>query len=235
MIADNLADRDNTLTIRWTPAHKGAEGGGQADAAAKAAAEEEGERAELSYLREASLSHLTRKTTEARSETTSEWVRSHVRRRRRYRSPRGGKLQKALARTRKEVAGRLYQLLPGRAAVADHLVRVGQAPCDRCRWCRSGEKQTRSHLFVKCRRWEPEIRRLWRRVELDCGWGGARAPLVRHLFRDERAVPAILEFLEDTRVVKMLGRILLAGGPDLEEGGLEGFSLQVEGEEEGPG
>ena len=46
-------------------------------------------------------------------------------------------------------------------------------------------------------------------------------------------MPAISEFLEDTRVGKMPGQILMAGGPDLEEEELEGFSLQVQGEEEG--
>lgn len=63
-----------------------------------------------------------------------------------------------------------------------------------------GERQTRHYLFVKCRRWIPEIRRLWRRVEADCEWGGPRAPSVRLLFRDPRTTPALLEFLEDTRV-----------------------------------
>ena len=48
-------------------------------------------------------------------------------------------------------------------------------------------------------------------------------------------MPAILEFLEDTKVGKMTGRILFAGGPDLGEEELEGFSLQVEGKEEGTG
>ena len=56
---------------------------------------------------------------------------------------------------------------------------------------------------------------------------------MRFLFGNERAVPAVLEFLEGTRVGKMPGRILLAGGPDLEEEELECVSLQVPGEEEG--
>ena len=75
------------------------------------------------------------------------------------------------------------------------------------------------------RRWKLEIKRMWQRIRLDCGWGGA--PSIRRLFRDDRAVPAILEFLEDTREGKMPGRILLAGGPDLEEEELECVSLQV--------
>ena len=72
-------------------------------------------------------------------------------------------------------------------------------------------------------------------MELDCGWEGVRAPSVCRLFGDERAVPAILEFLEDTKVGKMPGRILMAGGPDLEEEELEVLFLQALGEEEGTG
>ena len=58
---------------------------------------------------------------------------------------------------------------------------------------------------------------------------------MRRLFGDERAVPAILEFLEDTRVGKMPGRVLLAGGPDLEEEELEYISLRAREEEEETG
>lgn len=83
--------------------------------------EGEGEQVESSYLREASLSHLTRKTTEARSEAISTWIRDHVGRKHRYRPPPGGKLRKELARVRKELAGRFYQLLSGHAA-------TGRAP-----------------------------------------------------------------------------------------------------------
>ena len=52
-------------------------------------------------------------------------------------------------------------------------------------------------------------------------------------FGDERNVPAILEFLEETMVGKIPGRILLAGGPDLEEEDLECLSLRVQEEEQG--
>ena len=143
---------------------------------------------------EASLSHLTRKTTEARTEATARWVRERSGHRRRYRPPKGGKMRKALNRTKKEVASRSYQLLSGRAAVAEHLKRVSQTPTNKCFWCGSGERQTRYHLLVKCKRWEPEIRRLWQRVRLDYEWGGA--PSVRFLFGNERAIPSVLEFLE---------------------------------------
>ena len=99
----------------------------------------------------------------------------------------------------------------------------------RLHWCGSGARQTRHHLFMVCRRWTPEIRELWQKVRLETGWGGA--PSIRRLFGDERAVKAILEFLEKTKVGKMPSRILLAGGPDLEEEELDSFSLQVSGED----
>ena len=67
-----------------------------------------GDRADPEYLGEASLLHLTRKTTEARSKATREWIRDHVRRERRYRPPPRGKLRKVLGRVQKEFAGRFY-------------------------------------------------------------------------------------------------------------------------------
>ena len=123
--ANTIIDRDNSITFRWTPAHAGVEGNERADGTARRAAEDRREMAPPEYLKEASLSHL-RTTTEARSAATAEWIRAHSGRRRRYRPPKGGKMRKALSKTRKEVASRFYQLLSGHAAVAEHLKRAGQ-------------------------------------------------------------------------------------------------------------
>ena len=91
----------------------------------------------------------------------------------------------------------------------------------------------------------PEIRELWQKVRMETGWGGA--PSIRRLFGSEKNVKAILGFLEKTKMGKMPSRVLLAGGPDLEEEEMEGFSLRVpdetgtgsevssSGEEDGPG
>ena len=76
---------------------------------------------------------------------------------------------------------------------------------------------------------DSEIKKLWQMVRSETGHGGA--PSIRRLFGDERNVKAILEFLEKTKVGKMPSRILLAGGPDLEEEELEDFSLRVSEEE----
>ena len=138
-------------------------------------------------------------------------------------------MRKELGKTKKELASRFYQLLSGHAATAEHLRRVGQADSDRCFQCELGAVQTRHHLFMVCRRWKPEIKELWQRVRLETGWGGS--PSIRRLFGDERNVKAILRFLERTKVGKMPSRILLAGGPDLEEEELDGFGLQGTGED----
>ena len=81
----------------------------------------------------------------------------------------------------------------------------------------------------------PEIRGPWGGVERDCDWGDPRAPPFRLLFRDVRATPAVLEFLEDTRVGRMPGRVLLAGWPDVDEEEMEGVELWAPEEAEGPG
>ena len=153
-------------------------------------------------------------------------------------------MRKELGKTRKELASRFYQLLSGHAAVAEHLYRIGQTESDRCFFCGSGAVQTRHHLFVVCRRWKPEIKKLWQMVRVETGHGGA--PSIRRLFGDKRNVKAILEFLDKTKVGNIPSRVLLAGGPDLEEEELSGFSLQVSwdegetevsssGDEDGPG
>ena len=236
-----LHQRGNSITIRWAPSREGVEGNEQADTLAKRAAEGKGNRASPKYLREASLSHLTRKSTEARTKAAGDWIQDHVCRERRYRPTPRGKLRKGLGKVRKELAGRFYQLLSGHAAIGPHLKRVSQARCDKCWWYISGEFQTRHHHFIRCWCWMPEIRQLWQRVESDCEWIPRRAPTVRLLFRDERATQAVLEFLEKARVGRMPGLALLGveeEEEDLEEIGMwldEGDEPGSEGGEGGPG
>ena len=68
---------------------------------------------------------------------------------------------------------------------------------------------------------------------LRVGWPEGH-PSARLLFGDVRATPAVLEFIEDTRVGRMPGRVLMAGGPDVEEGELDEVELWGP-EEEGEG
>ena len=89
-----------------TPSHSDIDGNELADKTARRAVEEREDRAPLHYLREASLSHLTRVITEARSEATAQWICTRSGRHRRYRPPWGGKMRKDLGKTRKELTVR---------------------------------------------------------------------------------------------------------------------------------
>lgn len=60
--------------------------------------------------------------------------------------PPGGELQKGLGMVGKELAGRLYQLISGHAATAEHLHRIGRAPGVEYWWCGSDKRQSRHHL-----------------------------------------------------------------------------------------
>ena len=96
-----------------------------------------------------------------------------------------------------------FRLLTGHAVTGsflhERMTGLLQAETSECRWCGSGKRESRHHLFTECEAWRPQIRRLWRRVGKDCGWKHPRAPAVRKLWREE-ATEAVLEFLRDTRV-----------------------------------
>ena len=73
---------------------------------------------------------------------------------------------------------------------------------------------------------------LWRRVERLCDWEEPRAREVRLLFDDVRAAPAVLTFLRDTRVGRIVPQALRRRreGERGREADREG-----EGDEGGPG
>ena len=219
--------RDNSVTIRWVPAHSGAEGNEVADDYAKSVAtgEEPGEAIPEGYAGETSLSHMTTVATEARSKETAEWIRTHVRPERRYRPLTGRGLRRPpLRRAGGTLAGRYYQLLSGHAATGTYRERFGRSDTSECWWCTSGEPQSRHHLFTRCASWTEQRRRLWKDVGEACGWEYPRTPSVRLLW-DVREVGAVLEFLRTTRV----GCIGTERVPPEDRGD------DTEGEEGGPG
>jgi hypothetical protein len=176
---------------------------------------------------------MTRTATEARSRATAEWITDHVRAERRYRPPPGeAHAARQLGGTRKELAGRFYQLLSGHANIGSFLHRIGT---DR-----------RRHVLAV--RHRPETDPLPPRGPVPhpqgaaagpveegreaVRLGGAQGPEVRLLFDDVRAAPAVLTFLRDTRV----GRIVPQALRRRREGerGRE-VDREGEGDEGGPG
>ena len=89
--------------------------------------------------------------------------------------------------------------MSGHAAIGSFLHdRITGPQClesDECWWCNCGRRQSRFHLFVECRAWAPQIRKLWKRVGKDCGREHPRAPALRRLWKDD-AVGVVVDFLE---------------------------------------
>ena len=90
-----------------------------------------------------------------------------------------------------------------------------------------GEGQTRHHLFARRKTWLPQSRAMWKSVGKACRWKHPPAPPVRMLFQDDRAAPAVLSFLRETRV----GKMAKMAHPEEEVG----EEREEEGEEGSPG
>lgn len=114
------------------PVHGEVEGNEMADDFAKQAAESAVDAADRPYLREASLAHWTRKTTDERTQITRRWIQSHVKRSRRHRPLTGSNLRPGLLKGRKEPASRYYQFLSGHASGCSYLAKIGKIPSSEC-------------------------------------------------------------------------------------------------------
>ena len=102
-------------------AHKGVEVNGVADSFAMAAAENRYDAVDRQLQRQASLSHLIRVTTEARTQGTRACITSHVKTSRRYWPPKDSGICPDLRMERKEVASRFFQLASKHAAIDSYL------------------------------------------------------------------------------------------------------------------
>ena len=134
--------------------------------------------------------------------------------------------------TRKELAGRLYQLLSGHASIGSFLHRIGSIDDVTCWLCDTGQRQTRFRLVARCPTLRGQQRVLWKRVERLCEWKEPKAKEVRLLFDDIRAAPAVLTFLRDTRVGRVVTQALRRRR-ERARGGVA--DREGEGDEGGPG
>ena len=160
-----IMSRSDGVSIRWVPAHHEVLGNEKADEYGKVVVEGGGLDSDVldEYRWDTSLSHMTRVAAEARYRAAAQWIVDRLGNpQRRYRPPSGGGLKRSPPRrTPKSVAGRYYQLLSEHAAIGPYLKdRIGRATDDKCWWRGGGKQQTRHHLFMECRAWLPQIRKL---------------------------------------------------------------------------
>ena len=115
-----------SATLRWAPAHKGVEGNEVADGFAKHAAENV-----VDAVGPPRLTHLTRKTTEARAQDTRAWIASYVKSSRHYQPPKGSNLGS-------------YRSSPASSPQATSL-------SSKRWWCGNGGRRRQRHHFFRCK------------------------------------------------------------------------------------
>lgn len=155
-IGERIVGSNNTATIWRIPAHQNVGGEEVADTWAEAAAEGRPLEYDPAYQRETSLSHMTIRVTEARSQAIGDWITEHVRRGWQYGPLGGNDIRLRLRRERKAVAFHNHQHLPGHEAIGLYLCdKIGRIAGSECWWCRSGEQQSGFQLVARCSAWAP--------------------------------------------------------------------------------
>ena len=96
---------------------------------------------------------------------------------------------------------RFYQLKIGHGAVGTFLARIGVIDTLECSWC-GVQEQTVIHLYMECRRWGRERRKLSRELDqLGISWQPRpEKRWLGSLLANERAIRPILQFLRNTEV-----------------------------------
>jgi ribonuclease HI len=219
--SNSILARDNTITLRWVPGHKGVMGNEVADEYAKRGAHDSaaGTRFSKKHQKVASKAFLKRSAADIKRAHTKEWIKSRTSQRRVYILPKKTGFRVQLRNVKKEVASRYYQFLTGHALTAPYLKeKLKKQDSDECWWCESGKRQTREHLFKECSHWVSEIRDLWRAVRKEVGWRRARWKPIAALFREEKATEAVLEFLRNTSVGKVRRVEVPVDGDGMEDG-----------------
>ena len=136
-------------------------------------------------------------------------IASHVRPGQRCRPPPGGCLHRQrLSSTKKDLAGRYYQFLSGHGSFGSYLKTMKKVDSDWCWFCSIGERQSR---------FRPVTRFPARHESYGRGFGGCATREVQRsrqwgMFGDSRATPAVLSFLMDTRVERMVSLAPRGGG-----------------------
>ena len=110
-------------------------------------------------------------------------------------------MNELLSSAPKKYASRYFQLQVGHGAIGTFLAKTGVKETLECWWCGQRE-QSVEHLYIKCRRWRKQRRKLVRSLRAkSVSWQGWTAKKgLASLVADERALGPLLEFLKITEV-----------------------------------
>jgi len=181
----------------------------------------------LPFLDYVSFSHVSRRLTEAKWEESKKEIKEMGKKSKHsYRYDlvkRGG--NSAVMGEKQTIAARFYQLKSGHALIAKYLMRIGKRRDMKC-WLCGHEYQTRDHLFIWCKRWKREQKRLWvDGQEVEDGYEGVEKVLEKPkislpmslVFAEEKCSRALMDFLSCTDVGRISRVVEEAENSDYEE------------------
>jgi len=167
IVALRTKEPNAQIEIRWCPSHQGIEGNETADEWAKLAADEpdangvewlsttdpDGEVRRRAFPLPRSLANSKRGFTEQKWADSKSWTRKKLTRTTnwKYRPGENQKPDPTVAKARKRLAARFYQLKTGHCLTGQYLAWTARRPDATC-WCQH-HTQARDHLFKHC----PEV------------------------------------------------------------------------------
>jgi len=180
---------------------------------------------------------------EQKWEDASNWTKKQLARtrNRKYR-PDEKKPDQTVAKAKKRLASRFYQMKTGHCLTVQYLAWATRRPDATCWWCQY-KIQTRVHLFKNCPQWKSQQKTLWAAVlevtrKLPGPTRGRDRTSIAELLADQRCSQAVLTFLATTDVGRTSGPPVADEGEDAARGigvGSEGTGGAGLGEEGGGG
>ena len=146
------------------------------------------------------MANVNRSTREKQAEVDKTWLKENLAPANQYRMRKRRKMRPEVKAWGKRDTGVFMQMASGHALIKTYLKRIGKEETEEGRWCGSGGRETRGHLFGKCEKWKEDRLKLYQRLRKDCKLKGKIHWSVKKMFQEERATAAVMAFLKDTMI-----------------------------------
>ena len=152
------------------------------------------------YVEQRSLASVNRAAREKQSAVDRRWLQENLATAHQYRLHKRRRMRPEVKSWGRKDTGVLMQIASGHALIRTYQMRIGKEETDECRWCESGERESRGHLFSRCERFTRDRRTLYSRLRADCKLRGRINWPVWKMLQEEKATGAVMAFLKDTTI-----------------------------------